>query len=213
MKRLIIFAAALALAALGTLPAYSDPWRATIGLAYGSASSTFGLSSPFFAVPVQANSSSDGILSGTLEYIFARGGPLELGFAARGSLAASGWNLGSPGVFIGPDYYPYDNINITTDWWALAVMGTVHVHLGRVVTLDGAFGYGPYGYGSVAYWDDAGFVAGPVDQSSGYFPRTAWSLDWSAGVTFRPFWFLGLSVEAGTMGPDFFTGIGFTFPL
>jgi hypothetical protein len=81
------------------------------------------------------------------------------------------------------------------------------------VTLDGALGYGPYGYANVSYWDDYGTTAGPVDQSSGYFPQTAWGLDWSAGLSFRMFRLLALSLDIGMMGPDFVSGIGFTFPL
>jgi hypothetical protein len=213
MKRSIIFAALLALAGLAALPVYADPLRASIGFEYGSASSTFGLVSPSFSVPVQQNNSSDGILSGTLEYLFARSGPVELGVAVKGSLAVSGWNLGAPGVFYGPDYYPYDNVHLSTTWWALAAMGTVHFHLGQLVTLDGAFGYGPYGYSNVTYWDDYALVQGPVDQSSGYFPRGAWGIDWSAGATFRLFRFVALFLDVGMMGPDFVAGFGFTFPL
>jgi hypothetical protein len=213
MKRSIIFAAVLALAALATLPAYSDPWRASIGFEYGSASSTFGLVSPSFNVPVQKNSSSDGVLSGTLEYLLARSGPVELGLAAKGSFVISSWNLGYPGVTDGVYVYPYDGVHISTDWWALAAMATLHLHLGQWVTLDGAFGYGPFGYTNVSYWDDYGLVAGPVDQSSGYFPRSAWSIDWSAGATFRLLRFVALFLDVGMMGPDFVTGIGFTFPL
>ncbi|MGA2478369.1 MAG: hypothetical protein ABSG63_06415 [Spirochaetia bacterium] len=214
MKHPIIFAAALTtVALLGALPVFADPWRASIGFEYGSASSTFGLSAPSFTVPVQNNSSSDGIISGSLEYLFARTGPVELGIAAKGSFAISSWNLGAPGVYDGPNYYPYDNVHISADWWALAAMGTAHIHLGRWVTLDGALGYGPYGYANVSYWDDYGLVAGPVDQSSGYFPQTAWGLDWAAGLSFRMFRLLALSLDIGMMGPDFVSGVGFTFPL
>jgi hypothetical protein len=214
MKRSIILVTSLATALLaGALSAYADPFRATISLDYGSASSTFGLSSPNFTVPVQNNTSSDGILSGTLEYLAIRRGPLELGLAAKGAFAVSGWNLGSPGVYYGMGYYPYDNVHITADWWALAALGTLHIHLGRWVTLDGAFGYGPYGYTNVNYWDDGGMVSGPVDQSQGPFPPTAWGIDWSAGLSFRLLWRAALSLDVGMLGPDFVTGLGITFPL
>lgn len=197
------------------LPGYSDRLHGVVSFEYGTSSAAFGLSSPpYFTVPYQGNDSSDGVLSGTLEYIAARNWPLEIGLAIKGSFALSGWNLGSPGVTDSQGYYYYpDDVHISADWWALAAMGTAHVRLGPVLTLNGAVGYGPYGYLNVNYWDDAGVVAGPVLQGGGIFPQNAWSLDWSAGLSFGFFSILALDLDAGMMGPDFVAGLGLDFSL
>jgi hypothetical protein len=200
---------------LCALPGYADRLRGGIAFEYGSSSSWFGLASPpFFSVPYQNNSSSDGILSGSLEYLVVRGWALEVGVAFKGSFALSGWNLGSPGVTdtLGYYYYP-DDVHISADWWALAALVTAHVHVGPFATLDGAVGYGPFGYVNVTYWDDAGVVTGPVTQGSGVFPQNAWSIDWSAGLSFWFFGLLSLSLDVGMMGPDFVSGIGVNFRI
>jgi hypothetical protein len=212
MKRVILLAGLL-LSAGAAGSAFADPFRFAVELQGGTASSTFGLSSAAFDVPVQNNSSVDGIISATLEYLLAHAGPLDLGLAARGSFALSGWNLGTPGVWNG-SYYDYtDAVHLSTDWWALAAMVTLHIRLGQYVLLDGAVGYGPYGYGSVSYWDDYGYTAGPVVQSPGFFPGLAYSIDWSAGLSFRIFRFAALSLDVGMMGPDFVSGLGIVVPL
>jgi hypothetical protein len=203
---------------LGTHPGYCDRLRGAITADYGTASAAFGLdASPIFSVPAQVNGSSDFILSGILEYVPVRRWPVELGLAAKGSFAFSGWNLGAPatGVYDSQTgfYDLGDQIHISGEWWALAAMGTMHVHLGPFVTLDGAFGYGPYGYLGMSYWDDYGLVAGPVVQGSSIFPQNAWGIDWSAGFSFGFFPFVTLLVEAGMMGPDFVAGLGLGFAL
>ena len=138
---------------------------------YGTASSSFGLSSaPYFTVPYQYNTSTDGVISGDIEYLIARR-PLQVGIAFKGSFAFSGWDLGSPGVYdsVGNYYYP-DDVRISANWWALAALATAHLHLGRYVTIDGAFGYGPYGYFNVNYQDDSGVVYGPVSRAPACSP-------------------------------------------
>jgi hypothetical protein len=215
MKRFIFTPlATLAALLLSTLPVHADRLLGVIAFEYGSTSGTFGLVSPSFTVPVQGNNSNDGIISGTLEYLGVRRWPFELGVAARGSFAISGWNLGAPGVTDSQGYYyPYDEIHIGADWWALAAMGTAHLHLGPIATLDAAIGYGPYGYLNVNYWDDAGIVTGPVVQGSALFPQRRWSLDWSAGLSFRFLEEAALSVDFGMMGPDSVAGLGVAFSL
>src|SRR5208337_4904072 len=130
---------------------------------YGSAGSTFGLalppfpSVPTFDVPVQNNYSADVIFSMTFEYDALRTGPLELGLGAKGAFGLSSWNLGVPpgGVIDSLGYvHLYDQVHIGADWWALAPMATMHLHLGRFVTWDAAVGFGPYGYFDVTYYDD-----------------------------------------------------------
>jgi len=207
-------AAALAVLLLGAPPGSCDRLRGAVMLEYGTTSNAFGLSSPgFFNVPYQGNSSSDFVLSGRLEYIAVRRWPLDVGIAVKGAFAFSDWNLGAPGVTdTAGYYYPYDQVHIGAEWWALAAMGTAHLHLGPIVTLDGAIGYGPYGYVNVSYYDDDGIVAGPVTQGSSIFPQNAWSLDWSAGFSFG-FYFVSFLIDAGMMGPDFVAGLGMDFSL
>ena len=215
MKRSSVTAfAVLAVLFLGALPGHSAGLRAGFSLEYGTTSSAFGLSSPgFFNVPYQANSSSDFVLSGRLEWLAVRRWPLEVGVEAKGAFAFSDWNLGAPGVTDTSGYYhPYDQVHIGAEWWALAAMGTAHLHLGPIVTLDAAVGYGPYGYVNVNYYDDEGIVAGPVTQGSSVFPQNAWSLDWTAGFSFG-FYILSFVIDAGMMGPDFVAGLGMDFSL
>jgi hypothetical protein len=165
-------------------------------------------------VPPQSNASSDGVVSGILEYVAVRGRPLSVGIAFKGSFAFSGWNLGSPGVTdgLGNYYYP-DDVHISADWWALGAFLTGHLRLGPFASLDGAVGYGPYGYFNVNYWDDAGVVYGPVSGGSGLFPQDAWSIDWSAGISFGFFPLVSLGLDVGMMGPDFVAGLGVYFLL
>src|SRR5271169_137576 len=182
---------------------------------YGSTSRTFGLSAPpYFTVPYQFNTSEDGIISGYLEGLITPRRQLELGIAVKGSLAFSQWNLGSPGVYdsMGFYYYP-DDIHISANWWAAAVLATAHLHLGRSMAIDGAVGYGPYGYFNVSYQDDAGVVYGPVSQDPSAFPSRAWGIDWSAGLSFGVFRWVSVSLDVGMMGPDFVGGFGVSVPL
>jgi hypothetical protein len=215
MKRLIIAAVAAAFVLiLGVLPA-SAQQRIRTGLSfdYGTATSAFGLSSPpAFDVPFQNNSSSDAVISADLEYLLVRELPLDVGLEIKGSFGISSWDLGSPGVFdaVG-NYYLPDDVFISSPWWAAAAMATAHLHLGRFITLDGALGYGPFGYFDVSYWDDAGVVAGPVVQGAGVFPPNAWGVDWSTGLSFGVFRLASVSLEAGMMGPDFVAGLGVSF--
>lgn len=216
MKRhFVIGISAVIALLLGALPGYSDRLRAGVSFEYGTTTSAFGLVSPvFFAVPYQSNTSADGVISGTLEYLFARRWPLDLGVAVKGSFALSGWNLGSPGVWdTQGNYYYLDDVHISADWWAFAAMGMAHIHLGPFATVDGAIGYGPYGYFNVSYWDDAGVVTGPVTEGGGIFPQNAWSIDWSAGLSFGFFSLASLALEVGMMGPDFVAGLGVGFAL
>ncbi len=198
----------------GVAPGYPAGLRAGIDFEYGTASNTFGLTSPgFFSVPAQGNASSDFVLSGDIEYLAVRRWPLDVGIEVKGSFAFSSWDLGMPGVSdTSGSYYPYDGVHIGAEWWALAVMGTLHLHLAPAFTLDGAVGYGPYGYTNVTYWDDYGIVAGPVTQAESVFPPNAWGLDWSAGLSFG-IDLLSLSLETGMMGPDFVAGLGIGFLL
>ena len=216
MKRLpIAFLASLAVVSLGAAPGYADRLRTAFVADYGTATSTFGLTSASFDVPVQVNASNDLILSGILEYLPVRRWPIEVGLAFKGSLAFSGWNLGAPpsGVTDSTGYTWYsDQIHVSGEWWALAAMGTLHIRMGPFVTLDGALGYGPYGYFNMNYWDDYGFVAGPV-QASSIFPQNAWGIDWSAGFSFGFFPLASLLVDVGMMGPDFIAGLGVAFSL
>ncbi len=214
MKR-SVFALFAALAAfLAASPGQAAGLRAGIGLEYGTASSAFGLTSPgFFSVPYQNNSSSDFVFSGDLEYLFVRRWPVNIGLEVKGSFAFSGWYLGTPGVYdTSGYYYPYDGVHVSANWWALAALGTLHIHLGPAFTLDGAVGYGPYGYTNVSYYDDYGIVAGPVTQGGAVFPQSAWGLDWSAGLSFG-IDLLSFSLDAGMMGPDFVAGLGIGFLL
>jgi len=215
----VVFAALAALFLGAVIPGYADRLRGAITAEYGTTSSTFGLdATPYFSVPTQVNSASDFILSGILEYLPVRRWPLELGLAIKGSLASTSWNLGAPpgGVYDSappPGYDLGDQIHIRGGWWALAAMGTAHVRLGPFVTLDGAFGYGPYGYFDVNYWDDYGLVTGPVVQGSAAFPQNAWGIDWSAGLSFGFFPIVSLVLDVGMMGPDFVSGLGVAFSL
>ena len=198
----------------GVALGYPAGLHAGISFGYGTASNTFGLRSPgFFNVPTQVNSSSDFVLSGDIEYLAVRRWPIDIGFEAKGSFAFSDWYLGTPGVLdTSGNYYPNDGVHIDAQWWALAAMGTLHVHMGPAFTLDGAIGYGPYGYVNISYGDDYGIVAGPVTQSESIFPPNAWGLDWSAGLSFG-IDLLSFSLEAGMMGPDFLAGLGIGFLL
>ena len=199
---------------LAALPAFCDRLWVTIAAEYGTASSTFGLVAPSFAVPVQNNSSADVILSAAVEYRAVRRWPLELGFAAKGSIALSSWNLGAPSVTDSLGYYyPYDEIHIATDWWALAAIGTGHLHLGPSVTWDVAVGYGPYGYTNANYFDDDGIASGPVIGGSSVFPQNAWSIDWSTGLSIGFMGPAALQFDVGNMGPDFVAGLGVIFPI
>ena len=199
---------------LGTVPSYADGLRAGFNFEYGTASGTFGLSSAYFTVPAQYNTSTDGVFSGDLEYLVTPRRTLEVGIAIKGSFAFSAWDLGSPGVYdsVGNYYYP-DDIRVAADWWALAALATAHLHLGRFVALDGAIGYGPYGYFDVNYQDDYGVLYGPVSQGAAAFPPEAWNLDWSAGLSLRFLPGAALAVEVGMTGPDLVAGIGVSFPL
>ena len=216
MRRWIfaVIAAASALF-LGALPSYADGFRMGFTFDYGMAAGNFGLSSaPYFTVPYQYNTSTDAVVSGDLEYLIGPGRPLEVGIAFKGSFAFSGWDLGSPGVYdsFGNYYFP-DDVRISADWWALAALATAHLHLGRFVTINGAFGYGPYGYSNVSYQDDAGVVYGPVSPGSGVFPQEAWSIDWSTGLSFGFFRWASFDLDVGMMGPDFVAGLGVSFPI
>jgi len=209
-----VIAAACA-AFLAALPSCADQLRAGFSFDYGTTSGVFGLTSPpYFTVPNQYNTSTDGVISGDLEYLFVAGRPLDVGVAFKGSFAFSGWDLGSPGVTdaFSNFYYP-DDVRISADWWALAAMLTAHLHLGRFVTLDGGVGYGPYGYSNVNYYDDAGVVYGPVAQGSGFFPAQAWAIDWTTGLSFGFSRRVSLGIDVGMMGPDFVAGLGVSFPL
>jgi len=198
---------------LGALPAFCDRMWATIAAGFGTASSTFGLVAPSFTVPVQNNISADLLLSAAVEYRAVRHWPLELGFAAKGSLSLSSWDLGTPGVTDSQGYYPYDGVHISTGWWALAAMGTAHLHLGPVITWDVAVGYGPYGYINANYYDDYGIASGPVIGGSAVFPQNAWSIDWSTGLSFSFMGRAAFQFDVGSMGPDFVTGLGVIFTL
>ena len=210
----ITFAAVVGAALAAGPPAAAQQIRAGVDIQYGTATSAFGLSSAAFTVPYQENASADGVLSGTVEYLLVRGFRVDVGVALRGSAAFSGWDLGSPGVTDsqGYTYYP-DDVHISADWWALAAGAVLHVHLGRLVTLDGAIGYGPYGYFNVGYWDDAGVTAGPVTPGSGVFPPDAWAVDWLIGASFGIFDRIALDADVGMRGPDLVTGLGVNFPL
>ena len=215
MRRWIAAAAAAACALLlGSFPLYADRLRAGFSLEYGTASSAFSLQSPAFTVPYQNNASNDGIISGILEYVVTRGRPLSVGVALKGSFAFSGWDLGSPGVTdsLGNYYYP-DDVHISSDWWAAGAFLTAHLRLGPFATIDGAVGYGPYGYFNVSYWDDAGVVSGPVAGGSGFFPEETWSIDWSTGISFGFYPLVSLSLDIGMMGPDIVAGVGLFFLL
>jgi hypothetical protein len=213
MRRWIIAAlAGFSTLFLGALPAYAQQFQTGLAFEYGTTSSAFSLSSPYFTVPYQGNVSGDEVISADVEYLLARGLPLDVGVAFKGSFAFSEWDLGSPGVYdvYGNYYYP-DDILIGATWWALAALGTAHVHLGRFATLDGAVGYGPYGYLNVNYWDSAGLTAGPIVQGGGFFPPNAWSVDWSAGLSFGFFRRASLGLDLGMMGPDFVAGFSMNF--
>jgi len=205
---IIILTAAASALLLGSAAAYADRLRAGFAFEYGTTSSSFGLVSPAFSVPYQNNASSDGVFSGILEYVVTRGRPLNVGIAFKGSFALSGWNLGSPGVTdsLGNYYYP-DDVHLSADWWALGAFLTGHLRLGPFASLDGAVGYGPYGYFNVSYWDDAGVVAGPVSGGDAFFPQNALGVDWSAGISFGFFPLASLGVTVGMMGPDFVAGL------
>ncbi len=232
----VAFAAAAVLL-LGAVPVFAQRLRGGISFEYGTASNAFGLDAPgapnggsYFSVPYQNNTSQDVVISGDLEYILARRRPLEIGLQLKGSFAFSGWDLGTPagsadtgnapGVYdtygtYGPPgaYVSPDNIHISADWWALAGMLTAHLHLSPFVMLNGAVGYGPYGYLNVNYWDDLSLVTGPIPQGPGFFPTNGWSIDWSAGVGFLFFDIASLDLDVGMMGPDFVAGLGVGFPL
>ena len=214
-KRWIVLAAAAASTLLlGSAAAYADRLRVGFAFEYGTTSSAFGLVSPSFSVPYQNNTSSDGIFSGILEYTLTRGRPLAVGIAFKGSIALSGWNLGSPGVTdsVGNYYYP-DDVHLSADWWALGAFLTGHLRVAPFVSIDGAVGYGPYGYAGVSYWDDAGVVAGPVSTEDGFFPPQAWSIDWWAGISLGFFPLVSLGFDVGMMGPDFVAGVAVYFLL
>jgi len=215
MRRLTLaLVAAASVLILGALPSYSEG-RVGFTFDYGTTSRSFGLSSPpYFTVPYQYNTSEDGIISGYLEGLITPHRQLELGIALKGSLAFSQWNLGSPGVYdsMGFYYYP-DDIHINANWWAAAVLATAHLHLGQFMAINGAVGYGPYGYFNVSYQDDAGVVEGPVSQGPGAFPNRVWGIDWSAGLSFGIFRRVSVDLDVGMMGPDFVGGFGVSFPL
>ena len=215
MRRRFLTAAAIVSAlVLGALPGYAQRLRAGLSVDYGTTTNAFGLSSIAFTVPYQNNTSSDVVVSGDVEYLLARAGPIDLGITLKGSLGFSTWNLGSPGVTDSQNNYYYpDDIHIDAEWWAAAALATAHVHLGPFATLDGAFGYGPYSYFNVNYWDDDGVTAGPVSQESDFFPTSAWGLDWSAGLSFGFFRIASMGLHVGVMGPDFVTGINVSFRL
>ena len=214
MKRWIFVLIAAAAALPCAMPSFAES-RVGFTFDYGSASSAFGLSSPpYFTVPYQNNSSEDGIISGYLEGLLTPRRPLELGVALKGSLAFSQWDLGSPGVYDGAGYYYYpDDIRIGANWWAAALLGTAHLHVGRFMTINGAVGYGPYGYFNVNYQDDAGVVAGPVSGDPSAFPSRVWGIDWSAGLSFGFLRLVSVDLDVGMMGPDFVGGFGLSFPL
>jgi hypothetical protein len=214
-KKLILVAlASVVVFLLGALPAFCGRLLATIAVEYGTTSRTFGLSAPSFTVPSQNNSSADVILSAAVEYRAIRRWPLELGIAAKGSIALSSWDLGAPGVTDSMGYsYPDDEVHIQAEWWALAAMGTVHLHLGQFVTCDAAVGYGPFGYMNANYYDDDGIISGPVIAGSSVFPQNAWSIDWSTGLSFNFMGFAGLQLDVGQMGPDFVAGLGVIFAI
>jgi hypothetical protein len=210
---LTLIAAATALL-LGALPSYADG-RVGFAFDYGTTSSAFGLSSPpYFMVPYQNNSAEDGILSAYLEGLLLPRRQLELGIALKGSLGFSQWDLGSPGVSdsMGFYYYP-DDIRIGANWWAAALQATAHLHVGRFMTINGAVGYGPYGYFNVSYQDDLGVVSGPVSQDPRAFPSRVWGIDWSAGLSFGFLRLVSIDLDVGMMGPDLIGGFGVSFPL
>jgi len=214
MKRLVPCLVAMLAAMVAASHGFAAGLRAGIDMEYGTTSSSFGLDSfPFFSIPPQNNVSNDFVLSGDLELLVVRRWPVEIGVEARGSFAFSDWFLGTTTVYdsLG-NPNPYDGIHVNSEWWALAGLGTLHVHLGPALVLDGAFGYGPYGYTNVSYYDDYGIVAGPVTQGDSIFPPNAWGLDWSAGLSVRLF-LVSVGVEAGMTGPDFVAGLGIGFLL
>ena len=213
-RRTFALIAAASVLLLGTLPSYAES-RVGFTFDYGTTSSSFGLSSPpYFIVPYQHNTSEDGIISAYLEGLITPRRQLELGIALKGSLAFSQWNLGSPGVSDGMGFYYYpDDIRIGANWWAAAVLATAHLRLGQFMTINGAVGYGPYGYFNLSYQDDAGVVSGPVSQGSGAFPSRVWGIDWSAGLSFGFFRRVSVDLDVGMTGPDFVGGFGVSFPL
>ena len=216
MRRLAVVVVAVTSALLlGPFPVHADRLRVGFAFDYGTTSSSFGLSSSQFTVPYQNNVASDGVISANLELLIIRRWPVDVGVAVKGSFAFSGWNLGSPGVFdsTGTNYYYPDDVHISANWWAVAPMATLHVHVGPFFALDGAVGYGPYGYFNVSYWDDATVATGSVQQGSGFFPQNAWSLDWTAGLSFGFFRMVSVSLDGGMMGPDFIAGVGVNFLL
>jgi len=156
------------------------------------------------------------VLTGEAEYLVVHRPRLDLGVAVDGSIAFSSWDLGSPPGGVtdsqGYVYYP-DDVHIYAEWWAVDASLKAHVHLTRFLTLDGAIGYGPYGYFNVNYADDVGVTYGPVEQSSEVFPTDAWGIDWTAGLSFGFFRWVDLSVDLGMRGPDFVTGLGLSFPM
>jgi len=206
----------LAMLLAGAVAGFSAGVRAGITMEYGTASNTFGLSSPgIFFIPPQVNGSNDFVLSGDIEYLAIHRRPLDIGIELKGSFAFSNWDLGFPSFSDeagDPFLYPGDGIHVGAEWWALAAMATAHLHLVPGLTLDGAIGYGPYGYTNVNYWDDYGIVSGTVVQTDTVFPSHAWSVDWSAGLSFG-IYLLSLSLDVGMMGPDFVTGLGIEFLL
>jgi|GEM_PF-3135044 len=206
--------AAVAAFLLGALPSSAEG-RVGFIFDYGTTSSAFSLSSPpYFTVPNQNNMSEDGIISGYLEGLITPHRQLEMGIALKGSLAFSQWDLGSPGVYDGMNFYYYpDDIRISANWWAAALLATAHLHLGRFMAIDGAVGYGPYGYFNVSYQDDAGVVSGPVPQDSSAFPSRVWGIDWSAGLSFGFIRWVSVDLDVGMMGPDFVGGFGVSFPI
>jgi hypothetical protein len=52
-----------------------------------------------------------------------------------------------------------------------------------------------------------------VLQGGSVFPKNAWALDWSAGLSLGFFNILALDLDAGMMGPDFVAGLGLDFSL
>ena len=122
--------------------------------------------------------------------------------------------MGAPGVTDSMGYYyPDDEVHIDTEWWALAAMGTAHIHLGPFLIWDVAVGYGPFGYLNANYYDDDGIASGPVIEGSSVFPQNAWSIDWSTGLSLNFMGFAGFQLEVGKMGPDFVGGLGVIFPI
>jgi hypothetical protein len=213
-RRTFALIAAASALLLGTLPSYAES-RVGFTFDYGTTSSSFGLSSPpYFTVPYQYNTSEDAIFSGYLEGSITPHRQLELGIALKGSLAFSQWDLGSPGVYDSMGYYYYpDDIRIGANWWAAALLATAHLHVGRFMTINGAVGYGPYGYFNVNYQDDAGVVYGPVSGDPSAFPSRVWGIDWSAGLSFGFLRLVSVDLDVGMMGPDFVGGFGLSFPL